>query len=140
MSNELCAALCVLSHSFTDLYSGLLVFYLNQPLFVKSWGKMKSTPLHSNCSSDIPYHVYNVKSVKLSKHKVSDTADHSKWCVTPDRGWTCVADMNREESQMKRGGGAICTDDVEVRNAFDGLRLEDQQCKPPPGNVKKREL
>ncbi|KAM7011902.1 deoxyribonuclease-2-alpha-like [Tautogolabrus adspersus] len=100
-----------------DLYSGLIVSKLGQPLYVKSWGKMRS-PLPSNCSTSIPHHVYNVKSVNLMGNSYDDTVDHSKWCVTPDGGWTCIADMNREESQMKRGGGAICTNNVSVGRAF----------------------
>lgn len=113
-----------------DLYSGLLVSHLAQPLFVKSWGKMKSR-LDSNCSSDIPYDVYNVESVDLMGHTVMDTADHSKWCVTLSRGWTCIADTNREESQMKRGGGAICSDDVAVWEAFYKLVSKHQHCTSP---------
>ncbi|XP_074525109.1 deoxyribonuclease-2-alpha-like [Halichoeres trimaculatus] len=122
-----------------DLYSGLLVFHLNQPLFVKTWGKMKSSPLNSNCSSSIPYHVYNVISISLEGHTVSNTSDHSKWCVTPLSGWTCIADMNRETSQMKRGGGAICTDDAVVREAFYTLKSEYQNCNPL-SDVQNREL
>lgn len=55
--------------------------------------------------------------------------DHSKWCVTSGGGWTCIADMNREESQMQRGGGAICTNDVAVGNAFSTMISEYEQCK-----------
>ncbi|XP_059196367.1 plancitoxin-1-like [Centropristis striata] len=111
-----------------DLYSGLIVYYLKRNLYVKSWGKMRS-PLPSNCSSIIRYQVYNVKKVELPNvMPFSDTVDHSKWVVT-DVHWTCIADMNREESQMKRGGGAICTDNDAVRKAFIVLINEIEQCK-----------
>ncbi|XP_073332553.1 deoxyribonuclease-2-alpha-like [Pagrus major] len=101
-----------------DLYSGLIVNHSQQNLYVKSWGSMRQ-PLLSNCSTNISHHVYNVKKVQLPNGKpFSDTVDHSKWCVTRDGGWTCIADMNREVSQMSRGGGAICTTDVEVGRAF----------------------
>ncbi|KAL7396826.1 hypothetical protein ABVT39_012320 [Epinephelus coioides] len=113
-----------------DLYAGLIVNYLEQNLYVRSWGKKRSVPLLSNCSLIIPHNVYNVKEVRLLKGKpYGDTVDHSKWCVTPDGGWTCVADMNREESQMKRGGGAICTDDIAVGRAFNALITRYEQCK-----------
>nr|XP_019936205.1 PREDICTED: deoxyribonuclease-2-alpha-like [Paralichthys olivaceus] len=109
-----------------DLYSGLIVNSVRQNLYVKSWGKMRS-PLSSNCS--ISYHVYNVKEVQPPKMQpFADTVDHSKWSVTPDGGWTCIADMNREKSQMGRGGGAICTNDVVPGDAFYSLIRQYEPC------------
>ncbi|XP_036970234.1 deoxyribonuclease-2-alpha-like [Acanthopagrus latus] len=111
-----------------DLYSGLIVNHLQQNLYVKSWGKMQR-PLPSNCSTAIHHSLYNVKEVQLLRKPISDTVDHSKWCVTTGGGWTCIADMNREESQKSRGGGAICTDDVEVGRAFYVMIRKHEECK-----------
>ncbi|XP_004561559.2 deoxyribonuclease-2-alpha [Maylandia zebra] len=124
-----------------DLYSGLVTKNIRGNLYVKSWGKMHhNRGLPSNCSSSIPNHVYNVKEVKLpNREAFSDTVDHSKWCVTADGDWICIADMNREESQMKRGGGAICTNDRVVGMAFYGLIRSFEPCKDPR-SVGRREL
>ena len=132
--------LCIIPPPFVDLYSGIIAKELKQPLYVKSWGKMRN-PLPSNCS--IPYDVYNVKEVKIPGGKpFKDTVDHSKWCVAPKGGWTCIADMNREKSQMDRGGGAICTDDVAVRKAFYTLIAKHDPCKRERShsNAQRREL
>lgn len=104
---------------------------------------MQTVALPSNCSADIPHHVYNVKEVQLLKGEpFLDTVDHSKWCVTDGGGTACIADTNREESQMKRGGGAICTDDAVVGRAFSALIKRTQPCKRPrpPADVQHREL
>ncbi|KAK1897195.1 Deoxyribonuclease-2-beta [Dissostichus eleginoides] len=51
-----------------DLYSGLIVKYMPESLYVKGWGnKGGSVLLMSNCSTRIPHHVYNVKKVQLWK-------------------------------------------------------------------------
>lgn len=132
------AVLCFVFRTTADLYSGLVVNYSKQALYVKSWGKMKR-PLPSNCSTIIPHHVYNVKEVKApNMEPFSDTSDHSKWCVTRGADWTCIADMNREVSQMDRGGGAICTNDAAVRNAFETLIKRHDPC--PNSNAQHREL
>ncbi|XP_032382449.1 plancitoxin-1 isoform X1 [Etheostoma spectabile] len=125
-----------------DLYSGLILNHLKQDLYVKSWGRMHN-PLHSYCNTKIPHHVYNVKEIKLLNGKpFSDTVDHSKWGVTSGGGWTCIADMNREESQMKRAGGAICTDNVAVGEAFYALITKYEACKHdlPRSEAQDREL
>lgn len=116
-------------HFIVDLYSGLIVNNLQQDLYVKSWGRMQR-PLPSNCSTAINHPVYNVKEVQLLRREsISDTVDHSKWCVTTGGGWTCLADMNREVSQMSRGGGAICTNDAKVGRAFYAMIREHEACK-----------
>ncbi|KAK2835453.1 hypothetical protein Q5P01_015937 [Channa striata] len=123
-----------------DLYSGLIVNSVKQTLYVKSWGKMRH-PLPSNCS--IPHHVLNITAVRpFNMQPFSNTVDHSKWCVTADGGWTCIADMNREKSQMGRGGGAICTNDVVVGEAFYALIAKYEPCKREHhhSNAEHREL
>ncbi|XP_072245536.1 deoxyribonuclease-2-alpha-like [Leuresthes tenuis] len=123
-----------------DLYSGLITNNMPQDLFAKSWGKMRE-PLPSNCSSSIPHHVYNVQEVKLPLQKpFNTTMDHSKWCVTSAGDWTCIADMNRERSQMGRGGGAICIQDPIVVNSFRALISKYEDCRKPHDAAKRREL
>ncbi|KAL3047359.1 hypothetical protein OYC64_021553 [Pagothenia borchgrevinki] len=114
-----------------DLYSGLIVNVMPESLYVKGWGNEgRSVLLPSDCSTGTPHHVYNVKNVELLETVYSDTQDHSKWCVAPKNGWTCIADLNRHESQKKRGGGAICIKDVAVAKAFRTTIKTYEPCPP----------
>ncbi|XP_020780359.1 deoxyribonuclease-2-alpha-like [Boleophthalmus pectinirostris] len=114
-----------------DLYAGLIVNFTKQNIYVKSWGSMRQ-PLPSNCTQIIPHFVYNIKEVNPHrKGSFPDTVDHSKWCVTATGDFTCVADMNREVSQMGRGGGAVCTDDTNVGEAFLTAVYKTQPCDDP---------
>ncbi|XP_063057808.1 deoxyribonuclease-2-alpha-like [Engraulis encrasicolus] len=105
-----------------DLYSGVLDKYLGGAFYAKSWGRLRH-PLPSNCS--VKYDVYNVATMQLpTTEPFSVTVDHSKWTVMVDmteKPWTCIADMNREVSQEYRGGGAVCTDNTDVWQAFWGV-------------------
>lgn len=120
-----------------DLYSGLISEAVKKNLYVRTWGnKGRTELLPSNCS--IPYHVYNVKYVKLSQTvSFSDTVDHSKWCVTADGNMSCITDMNRMRSQISRGGGAICNNDPVVGMAFYALIETYEQC---PSDAQHTEL
>lgn len=115
--------------AFSDLYSGLLVEPLGDDLLAKGWGRLHN-PLPSNCS--VKHNVYNVKSVKLPLiPPFNITSDHSKWCVTMGKKtgiWTCIADMNREISQMRRGGGAVCTSNTAVWKTFSKMVDRYEKC------------
>ena len=52
--------------------------------------------------------IYNVESIRnLVGYQYSETQDHSKWAVT-NTGYVCVGGSNRQESQTRRGGNAVC--------------------------------
>lgn len=85
--------------------------------------------------------MYNVKEVNPHRRvPFPDTVDHSKWCVTASGGFTCVADMNREVSQVGRGGGAVCTDDPTVGAAFSTAVRRSQPCDFPQLPAENEEL
>jgi len=52
------------------------------------------------------------------------TYNHAKWGIAYDRvsnkpePWVCAADINREYTQRKRGGGSLCINNSVLFNKF----------------------
>ncbi|XP_027016236.1 deoxyribonuclease-2-beta isoform X2 [Tachysurus fulvidraco] len=117
------------SHRYVDdIYAGWIAQTLDTNFLVESWQR-KPHQLPSNCS--LPYHVMNVELVCLSKLVTFKSYDdHSKWCVSwgYQAQWTCLGDLNRENTQAWRGGGLICTQNPAVYKAFRSSVLWYKNC------------
>ncbi|XP_057609191.1 deoxyribonuclease-2-alpha [Chionomys nivalis] len=110
-----------------DLYSGWLAAALNSDLQVQFWPNSRGT-LPSNCSG--MHQILDVDQTGFSGPSgptFSATEDHSKWCVAPQGPWACVGDMNRNNGEMHRGGGTLCTQLPSFWKAFQSLV---KACKP----------
>jgi deoxyribonuclease-2 len=65
-----------------------------------------------------------------------NTEDHSKWAVSEQGAWICIGDINRQQSQAKRGGGTICMENPRIaslyRSAIDQVECcrGESQCRP----------
>lgn len=93
-----------------DLYDGWIDKDINSALFVETWRRGSGNPLNSSCP-DNDYQVNNIKDLKYNDDVGwSFSIDHSKWAISEDAnvGFVCISDINRMESQFKRGGGAVC--------------------------------
>ena len=93
-----------------DLYADLVAPSLRVPLAVETWpngpGKMPS-----RCST--PFIVENVDEMDFSELDDDDFTtkhDHAKWAISLDskQPYVCIGDINRMETQRKRGGGTLC--------------------------------
>ncbi|XP_006190238.2 deoxyribonuclease-2-beta [Camelus ferus] len=118
------------SDSFLDdIFAAWMAQRLKTHLLTETWQR-KRQELPSNCS--LPYHVYNIKAIKISRHSYfSSYQDHAKWC-TSQKGtknrWTCIGDLNRSPSQAFRSGGFICTQNQHIYQAFQRLILYYENC------------
>ena len=102
-----------------DLYADLVSPSLQTNLMVETWpngpGKMDSS-----CKG--PFQVENIEEIDFSKisAEVDFTTkhDHSKWAISYSapasrrsraiENFVCIGDINRMETQKKRGGGTVC--------------------------------
>ncbi len=82
---------------------------LKTDLNVETWRRGTLPPTED---SDDTHDVRDVLYINLEHLGVDYewhyTKDHAKWAASKEENWVCVADINRQTSQEKRGGGAIC--------------------------------
>ncbi|XP_055895840.1 plancitoxin-1-like isoform X2 [Biomphalaria glabrata] len=131
-----------------DLYDSLVAPKLQTSLKVETWLNGQGTKLPSDCTST--YKVRNIRDVALSAQaNFNETKDHSKWAISDQESstiqfisekvqrhriqsspWVCVADINRMESQFKRGGGALCLQHQGVWTSFNNAIAKCDSCQP----------
>lgn len=121
-----------------DLYSELIAPELRANLFVETWRNGAGHSLSSEC--DEQFHVNNIERVRISvNHAPLDweyTEDHAKWAISDaaDNPYVCVGDINRMQSQFKRGGGSMC---LENKAVWSVLRSSIEQIENCPKSAAK---
>ncbi|XP_057696989.1 deoxyribonuclease-2-beta isoform X1 [Corythoichthys intestinalis] len=101
-----------------DIYTGWVAQVLNVDLMAETWQR-QGHELPSNCS--LPNHVMNIKRIHLPESDAFNSKyDHAKWCTSWEfqNKVTCLGDLNREVSQMWRGGGLLCSHNPLIYKAF----------------------
>lgn len=111
-----------------DLYSAIIAPKLRSPLYVETWRRGSGTPMDPSCQ--IKYKVEDVLAVNITVFQQSKakyvgfqyTEDHSKWAISSNpkakAKWVCIGDINRMQSQGKRGGGSVCFTSSQAWRAY----------------------
>ncbi|XP_070559978.1 plancitoxin-1-like [Ptychodera flava] len=133
----------------TDIYTYLADRLKLRGVFVESWrngagGKFMSCHGKNRYTNEM-YKVENIKELKFTigiyNIQFTTTKDHSKWAVSQDQGkpWICIGDLNRFESQTRRGGGLACMQDETVWKQFNNsihdverVKIDEKHKCPPP--------
>ena len=118
----------------SDLYSDIIANTLTVNLFVESWRRGAGEVKSSDCQ--VKHQVSNINKLKLKtesynlQQQWSFLDDHSKWAVSEgaDAALTCIGDVNRMNSQLNRGGGAVCTKNLNLWKAFSQLVDDVELC------------
>ncbi|VDM78823.1 unnamed protein product [Strongylus vulgaris] len=68
------------------------------------------------------FQVYDINTVTILGTAYNSSKDHSKWGVSLNKKvpTVCIGDVNRQVSQFKRGGGAVCIEDSKLWKIFHG--------------------
>ncbi|KAF3701669.1 Plancitoxin-1 [Channa argus] len=103
-----------------DLYVAILK-KADSPVKVQSWGCQRGRVKNSWTIDGKT--LENTECLKTDFGNWKPSKDHSKWCVTTDQNkpFTCIADVNRSESQFERPGGALCIKNEEITNILKGM-------------------
>jgi deoxyribonuclease II len=105
-----------------SIFEDGLTKMLQSDLIAETWGRPIMAPWCGSSSNK--YKVGN--SIILSFDDTitwKQTQDHSKWTLPLDdrSNYACLGDMNRMESQFKRGGAFYCLESKPLRLAMKGL-------------------
>lgn len=113
-----------------DFWIDLVGPALGADLNVETWRRGKMPGVHD---SDPSLNVTDVGGIDLASLGVPSgwhyTDDHAKWATSTKGvdaglpGWVCVADINRQVSQEKRGGGSICFREEELWKALSSIEV-----------------
>jgi len=110
------------------LYEDIIIPYFKTPLAVQSWGRpyqVPSCPDHGITS-------VNINTISFGGSDTWDnTSDHSKWAITTGNNGkklACLCDMNRMESQSKRGGSCMCSDNRVLHTALTKIVARADPC------------
>ena len=100
------------SHYIMDIYGEHLCELDSSTWYVETW--RRGSPIQKT----IP-NLHDVKNLSWFAINYKESQDHSKWAVSNRYVW--IGDLNRMESQMKRGGGGVVIRDSAMVKAFKGL-------------------
>ncbi|KAM3728455.1 Cell death-related nuclease [Dirofilaria immitis] len=113
-----------------DLYFDLVAPAIESSLETETWQHetLRNKNLHSWCYNYSSFKVLDVKKITLPFNITFPNAlDHSKFAVaTLDAHkiplpWVCIGDINRQERQLFRGGGAMCFANSEVHAIYTSM-------------------
>lgn len=96
-------------HWDKDFWIDLVGPHLQVNIDVETWRRGTVPDTEDEDQKDRTSDVLHVDLTSLGvNYQWHYTKDHAKWGVSETDDWVCVADINRQTSQEKRGGGSIC--------------------------------
>jgi len=100
------------SHHIMDIYGEHLCELDKSKWYVETW--RRGSLIQKNTLN-----LHDVNSIGWNMVNYKETQDHSKWAVSDQYVW--IGDLNRMESQFKRGGGGLLIRDSKMAKAFKSL-------------------
>ncbi len=96
-------------HWEKDFWIDLVGPSLKTNIDVETWRRGTLPGTEDSNNTDTTTDILYIDFEKLgAPYEWHYTKDHSKWAMSETDQWVCVADINRQTSQEKRGGGTVC--------------------------------
>lgn len=102
---------------------------LSSNMVAETWGRPLMAPWCGSSSNR--FQVGNVAVLAFDNGVTwKETQDHSKWTMPtdPSSNYSCFGDMNRMESQFKRGGAFYCISDTGLNKAMKKIMKTNALC------------
>ncbi|KAI6226923.1 Crn-7 [Aphelenchoides besseyi] len=99
----------------TDIYAEQVAADRKMGLYVETWLNGANPDWKNVCG---PKGVVNLRTISPGGVTWSSAKDHSKWAVSQDPAMVCIGDVNRQESQGRRGGGTLCIENQKIWKFF----------------------
>ncbi|GMT02800.1 hypothetical protein PENTCL1PPCAC_24974, partial [Pristionchus entomophagus] len=114
-----------------DLWHDLVAADQGVSLGVQTWLNGGADDMHSACRTD-GINVFDVTDLTIMGANFSSSKDHSKWAVSDAarRPVVCMGDLNRQKSQLSRGGGALCLEHAGIWRTYRGTVRDVEACGP----------
>ncbi len=112
-----------------DLGEYLVSPQLKTGMVWETW--RRGSPLPVYCTPSAEWDSYDALTISIGGYTYEYTKDHSKFGVSTDssKPWVCVGDINRMESQRKRGGGTACVKLPNLYAALSSIIATSNACK-----------
>jgi len=115
-----------------NLWEGVVAPGIGDGLLVETWQNGKSSlKMPSFCPPDYAFAVTNVTKVQMPDGRSwLETQDHAKWGISlsSSKAMTCIGDINRQSSQVNRGGGTLCYHNTDLWKAMSSSVAEAFHC------------
>lgn len=112
-----------------DIWNDIISKENKVTLAVESWLNGSGDDIHTTCTSSSQTH--DVTEMRVTGLNFASSKDHSKWAVsnTQTNPIVCFGDMNRQRSQLKRGGGALCIQNRNLWQIYHSSVIQVEPCK-----------
>lgn len=112
-----------------DIYDEYVRIFMDSKILCQSWMKpgLNSTE-----------NTKNIKNIKWDgKINYTSSQDHSKYAISMNKNnpWILIGDINRMESQYRRGGGGIMIKDKNLWNCFNKIIVDYNDLVLNPNNL-----
>ncbi|CAB3401417.1 unnamed protein product [Caenorhabditis bovis] len=112
-----------------DIWNDIISRENQMTLAVESWLNGSGEDLRTTCTKISQTH--DVTEMSVVGEKFSSSKDHSKFAVSSNvnNPIVCFGDLNRQKSQLARGGGALCIQDRNLWDHFYKFITRVEPCK-----------